>query len=320
MAENPHNPVSDHDGVARITHGAVNARTAANAVDLVGGFIPGVGGVVAQATGVALNTEADSGETKTGIDFLAARMGISTEQLRAESKFLNDDDMQYQDGSALGKGATKAGVQVTGALIGGAVGGAVLPGFGIGAGTILGGIAGNMAGGAANGWIFKDKGATDTQYMCEMCAKQDDGSLTAEDIVRLVGRKTNSQSQRDNIERQMTAGNSTGFGLTSIAQQYLGPMLINENNPLDSHDPGRETEFEYVARMCREGKLDVAQLSRDTERMEFTPPRSNVQQAPAGDTQLAMDYADVDEALPPSSSLPRDRKDRGRRDRDPVLT
>lgn len=315
MAENPQKPRSKHDGVSNLTNGAVNAETAASVADMAG-MLPGGFGAAATATGVVFHTEASSGATKEGIDYLADRMGLTAEQLRADSPMLDDDDKQYRNGSALGRRGGQAALQAGGALAGGYAGSFIpIPVVG----TIIGGYAGSMAGSAVGSFIIPEKhqGMSDTQFMCELCGKQDDGSLSAEDIVRLVGRKTNSQSQRDYIESQMTAKNTTGFGLTTIAQQHLGPLLTNEVNPAESHDPGRETEFEYIARLCREGKLDVAQLARKTEMMEMMPPRRA--QQPAEDSQVAMDYADVDEATPPSARLP-GKGPKGRRERDTAVT
>lgn len=271
----------------------IAARDAAGVASL-GSYMPGMVGNVAEGASVAFHTEAERVELCRTVEDLAQRLGMQPEALLQESGLLRNDHTDYASGSVAQRRYGGLGMKLGAATIGGLVGGAVLPGFGLGLGAIAGSIAGGMGGGAIGGFVFPEAGMDNIRLICDLCNKQDAGQVTAADVLRLTARKA-TPNQQLYVEEQAARGNTNGFGMPQL-DAHLAPLLGD-----DFYASG-QTACEYVARLCNEGRLDIAQLARDEVYMAALPPRLAPQQAMAmHDVGLDEGYAGgtLPPALPP---------------------
>lgn len=262
MALNSDDPIRKATGVK-----ARDVESVAN----LGANLPGFAGNAIEFAGVAAGTVAEGTEVATGMDYLARRLRMSKAKLLTQSRMLSDDNMNFESGSKLtrrlGSAGTRMAASAGGAAIGGALG-SVVPVAGTTIGALAGGaIAGTVVGGAASDFLFPEGGANNVDILCDLCNKQEQRALKAEDILQLVGRKARPREQ-ETIEKSVARGNRNGFGLDRrIIEAYVAPVLG------DSYFvKGDKTACEYIADQCNSGRLDVAQLGLDVLHMKRRPP------------------------------------------------
>ncbi|MBY0408101.1 MAG: hypothetical protein K2Q01_10450 [Rickettsiales bacterium] len=273
---------SKHDQLRNVT-GVIGAREAADATD-IGAMLPGHVGNVLEGAGVAFRTAAEETELKEGIDGLAQRMGMTSSQLLSESSLLREDQGEYSTGKKYMERYGGFGVKMGGAIAGGMVGNMILPGLGFGAGAIAGGFAGSYGGGQVSSFLFPEKPVSNIQLAWDAVSKQEQGSLSSQDMLMLVGRKM-GKHQQEVLEQQVALGNRDGFGLDYLLEDYVSPVL-----PPEHYEGSDKTCAQRLADMCNEGKLDVAQLVRDDVYMEALPPRRGVGHG-GGDAYASADVA-----------------------------
>lgn len=297
---------NDYDEISNVTGGVVNANTAATVAG-IGGMAPGGLGVGFTAAEAGFSSYADAASTEKDAAFLAQRTGLDVQQLMHNSRLLNTEFVDMTGYGNLSRKLRSVGIAGAGALpgtwAGAAVGSAILP---IG-GTLFGGAIGGMAGGMFGGGVDRALFATDapvnvSDSICAACSKQDNGQLSAKDVMQLVALKANDRD-REFILQQVARTDTNGMGLDHVTEAYLGPLLGD-----DYFLNGEMNACQYIADQCNAGKIDIAEIALDEHNMQRRAP---AQQQSAG--AIASYDPSFDGNIPSGApSLPSDLKSNGR--------